>query len=532
MKNNVFKSVTALLMALTVIGAGIPMGRNAENIALTASAENTFSSEYQLTGDELNDVTVRIRPAGSYSALAINQNGAGIQNAVHMFQIGDSSRFYLKKADDGSYYIYFYNSAYANSYVSSGYCMFDVVSDNSHKKDGGVIHVVKQGTQDYKRWQFIRQEDGTYYIQNKYSGMYWSLDTVSGINSNNNKLVQRSAPMKWEIEIVNSGSQEQESTKAFDSYNFDNQNGQTVTSLNWMSLLPDDTALTDISIPGTHDSATCNVQYTGRLAQCQQLYIDDMLDSGIRYLDLRLGTSGNSLKMIHGVDNCLNRDGSQLYLDTVMNWVDSFLTENSGETVILQLKDEDGDSTNLAYSYFKNLAETTDKIYIGDHVPTLGEVRGKIVIISRLSLEDGTDYSITKNNVSGLWAIPADNWQIGENNSSALVVSGDDYELWTQDNYDMNASDKWTWVNGSVTSASEKQASASENGKKAWVISYTSVSKLLSGVYPLSAARDINKNLKTASWWEETPDMFTGVVCSDFVDEQLAQMIYQTNFAE
>ena len=129
-------------------------------------------------------------------------------------------------------------------------------------------------------------------------------------------------------------------------------------------------------------------------------------------------------------------------------------------------------------------------------------------------------------------ALDCHDWKDSKDLATALTAMGSNYEVWTQDNYDMTAGDKWTWVTGSVTGASEKQASASENGKKAWVISYTSVSKLLSGVYPLSAARDINKNLKTAAWWDETPDIFTGVVCSDFADEQLAQLIYKTNFAE
>ena len=52
----------------------------------------------------LDKATVRLRPAGSWAALAINDDGGGIfgNNVVHLYNIGASSRFYLEEQEGGS----------------------------------------------------------------------------------------------------------------------------------------------------------------------------------------------------------------------------------------------------------------------------------------------------------------------------------------------------------------------------------------------------------------------------------------------
>lgn len=70
---------------------------------------------------------------------------------------------------------------------------------------------------------------------------------------------------------------------------------------NWMSALPDDRYLYEINIPGSHDAATATawhepIKYVGYdvepyirpFAIAQDRTIDELLDSGVRALDLRL----------------------------------------------------------------------------------------------------------------------------------------------------------------------------------------------------------------------------------------------------
>jgi len=58
-----------------------------------------------------------------------------------------------------------------------------------------------------------------------------------------------------------------------------------------MLNVPDSTSLADMTIPGTHVSAATETNTTGadnELAICQMWPIDQQLEAGIRYFDLRV----------------------------------------------------------------------------------------------------------------------------------------------------------------------------------------------------------------------------------------------------
>ena len=59
------------------------------------------------------------------------------------------------------------------------------------------------------------------------------------------------------------------------------------TYVEWMSRIPDNTKLSAISIPGTHDSATqyCTLGY---LTSCQDESMYNQMRDGYRYMDVRL----------------------------------------------------------------------------------------------------------------------------------------------------------------------------------------------------------------------------------------------------
>ena len=61
----------------------------------------------------------------------------------------------------------------------------------------------------------------------------------------------------------------------------------SVSGHNWMSGISDSTALTDITMPGTHDSGTRNVDLPA-WSKTQTLSITEQLNIGVRYFDLRL----------------------------------------------------------------------------------------------------------------------------------------------------------------------------------------------------------------------------------------------------
>ena len=525
-------------------------GKNLTVGTVSGQAVKSVSSG-TVTGKVLDGVTVRFRPQGSYSAVAVKDDGTTGQNTLHMYHIGGSSRFYLEAMSDDSYRMFMYSSFEDTEHKSSGNCIVDISNSKSYKKEGGAVHVVSGNWgAENKQWKLIRQGDGSYYIQNVKSGMYWSLDNTDNIDDDSNKVVQRSAPMKWEIEIVSrdSDAKSWETVKAYDSYNFIPDDTETfgsgvVTGMNWMTPLPDARPLSELSIPGTHDAATCSVS-KGKTARCQQLYVNDQLRAGVRYLDLRFSKDSDgsgTIVMRHGSAWCHDGDTeNNLKASKVMGWIKDFLADNPGETVIIQVKDNDGggDNTSAIYSFLKGYM---DDFYIGDHVPLLGEARGKVVIISRLdpSKMGGGDnpFNVQQDGKTMQWALDAHDWQEGKNNTTALAAGGgggDNFEVWTQDNYNMGPDDKWDWVEGSLTGSTDpsyRRDTAMRDGRRAWVVSYTSCApsdaSFLSNL-PQDCARDINKWLKRASWMKKAS--FLGVVCSDYTDQQLTYLVYRCNF--
>lgn len=103
----------------------------------------------------------------------------------------------------------------------------------------------------------------------------------------------------------------------------------------WMNALPDTVRLSEMSIPGTHDSMAhkANLDSVDN-TRTQSLSLEDQLKAGIRYIDIRLKYSENSFDIHHGI----------VYVgynfDDVLTTVQRFLRENPSETVLMRLKQE------------------------------------------------------------------------------------------------------------------------------------------------------------------------------------------------
>lgn len=139
----------------------------------------------------------------------------------------------------------------------------------------------------------------------------------------------------------------------------------------WMSSLDDNLKLSEISIPGTHDSmADCPGLACGPaplpkdITQTQSMNLPEQLVSGIRALDIRLRYQ-NILSVVTNPlspADCAQEDAAEectyfLYhgiipLGTsfqanVMNVVTGFLADNPSETIIMRVKIEGGDNSEL-----------------------------------------------------------------------------------------------------------------------------------------------------------------------------------------
>lgn len=556
-----------------------------------ADGEEAIDSDC-VPGDDLDGVKVRFRPAGSHKPVSVEDDGDGDQKDLILYYLGESTHFRLEKADGDSYKIRFFQDFAKQDVKKDKAQILDVErndgDDSTYYRDGQNIHMVS-GNEDAlnKRWQFIQQPDGTYYIRNKMTQKYWSLEDLDKPKSNNNEVVQSSTPMKWELELVSTSDfslAKMAEIKHYDSLNF-TLGGKTVTSLDWMSFLPDSAYITDISIPGTHDAAMARLDTSAgkESRRTQQYYIDEMLAAGVRHFDSRLGLENGVITLVHSSDaDALDHDGNDLTLATMLSWVSGFLDQHPTETVILQIKADEKESEleRAALAWINNFIRNDEKgdlIWVGDHVPTLGEVRGKVVIVSRFEnvvKDDPSDFYIPER---GYWALAVGGWRQSDTypvyedsplgptiHSSAQPYQSlgrwDDCEVWVQDSYSHTPhetsfkSSKKPYIVGSIdgivydyfdlpetfsgkkgypegTYGTEyRHADALERGKHAWVFNYLNCSANGQGYHYRGNAKEIHQWIYDNDWIIRD-DMFTGVVACDYTDELLANKVYRTNFA-
>ncbi|MHB0802931.1 phosphatidylinositol-specific phospholipase C [Bacillus thuringiensis] len=155
----------------------------------------------------------------------------------------------------------------------------------------------------------------------------------------------------------------------------------------WMSQLRNDVTISQLSIPGTHDSGAMHsaAAVDGPWVKAQSLELEDQLKVGIRYLDIRLGERkklGN-LGVYHGpVYQMLSWQG-------VLGRIHTFLSSHPGEVVFMRVKKED----SFPDKDFTDLLDKGLDVYSkllwqpGSQNPTLGEVRGKLIIVQNFSPE-------------------------------------------------------------------------------------------------------------------------------------------------
>ncbi|WEW60705.1 phosphatidylinositol-specific phospholipase C [Emydomyces testavorans] len=208
----------------------------------------------------------------------------------------------------------------------------------------------------------------------------------------------------------------------------------------WMKELKDDTLLSALSIPGTHNSPTCHVAPPS--VRCQAVSPREQLDNGVRFFDIRAhpqfpdDPSRDSLVLVHSAFP-ISLTGNKYFRDLVKE-IEAFLERNPSETLIMSVKREgpgkhtDAQLSKILYDHY---AKDPFKWYTEPKVPTLAEARGKIVLVRRFDLED----SLRQEWNGRGWGIDASGW--ADNTPHALCPSGhicvqDFYEVLETENID------------------------------------------------------------------------------------------------
>lgn len=544
-----------------------------ETAGLGLPVRAAFADDAAAASVSLDNFVIRLRPAGYFRTASVNEDGNVIGNVCHLFNDGTSNKLILEHVatdTDNTNWYAIRTLLNFEEHKKTGYSIWSVDGDSD--KDGKVIHVWS-GEYDHKdsrAYTFDPQSDGTYIIRDRIytkNGINYLAIESKGKDQDNNKICQKKYPIPWELELV--------------GYSMDKTNA-TVSSIDWttyssyvdgpcwMSHVDDNKYLDELSIPGTHDSGTCSVdndtEPQSSQAKCQQDYIPTQLLEGIRYFDIRLGKDDKNGDpgIDHGRCYLLKKDGGYMHLSDVIGYFKTFLSEKPSEALIMLVSRGNDEATDesVTTAFAKVMGKDPDLFYTSSRVPTLGEVRGKIVLLRR--------FGLAGNSASGhTWGLDLTQWDDKiaahpDSSSMCLVQNAQGFEaegkagdrkayctkVYAQDHYECTGTDKIEWVDMALRETAnltrgkvdvmDNDGSKEQVLERCWSINYTSCTNHKQGSNPFTAARVVNEHLYKSQYINPSGNEKTksdclkhiGIIASDFVDAALARSIYQRNYAQ
>lgn len=288
---------------------------------------------------------------------------------------------------------------------------------------------------------------------------------------------------------------------------------------NWMKNIADDKKITAINMPGTHDSACLHIDLAF-ISQTQHLSVSEQLNIGVRYFDFRFKYETSKFIANHSICHCRKKSGfwNELLLadDIVADCVE-FLRNNPSETILFQLKEAHSKSGHEFYNEFykRYIENDKDSWFVENRVPSLGEVRGKIILLRVVSVD--ADVFTDENSGINFSSYPhvstynVDDWKKGEiRKLGGEVYSG----MFVQDSYRSEGKHKW----GTVTRFLESGLCDED-----FNICLTSCTRVF---VPRFNAPKINKLIKHYNFKK---GKLYGIISTDFIDEEICKKIINTN---
>ncbi|MGY6172013.1 hypothetical protein ACW95P_01540 [Candidatus Mycoplasma pogonae] len=277
---------------------------------------------------------------------------------------------------------------------------------------------------------------------------------------------------------------------------------------NWMSNLPNEMPIKDLSIPGTHDSGMFSVTglrgFFGQAwAKTQDRDFTQQFKQGIRALDIRID---ENLDVNHGGAY------SGWNLNRILWAVRAHLIDNPSEFFVIRIKDENiGDLGNrdkrggvgkkiydlLNNGSYSSFLYRPSNSVVGSLNLKVKDLRGKFLIVNNMhhnAWDTGNNYSV--------------NW------------------------YSMNTQDEWNldhWPKFNAIKNHLKNVSDSWTNSPAWNVSFTSRSH--SNSQPWATAKSMNPEV--LKWLNSDEGMKLtrlGIVFMDYAGDSLVHRVIMNNF--
>ncbi len=290
-------------------------------------------------------------------------------------------------------------------------------------------------------------------------------------------------------------------------------------SADWMSNLAGDKLITEINIPGTHDSLARFVAFTA-ITRTQSTSVARQLEMGVRYFDFRFIKTKSGLVAAHGGIRCKADNGFNspyLTAETVVENCIDFLKNHPAETILFQLKEDKGSAGKSFFAEFfnTNVKGKENRWFIKNCVPTLDEVRGKIVLLRAVDVDKGLfDDSDSGINFSHYPYIGSK--KIGDFRLEPVTdLNKNEYtKMYVQDSYKLEMKKKWQTV---------KSFLESDLDKRNFNICLLSCTGFFQ---PYMNAKYINNEFMKYALEKKT----YGIIAVDYAQPEICKKIYETNY--
>ncbi|GGY58430.1 1-phosphatidylinositol phosphodiesterase [Bacterioplanes sanyensis] len=186
----------------------------------------------------------------------------------------------------------------------------------------------------------------------------------------------------------------------------------------WMGALDDSLTLDQLSLPGTHDSATEGVSSLVKgFARTQNFDISTQLNDGIRFLDIRADhllpiellspmppmsedyrkrLKNDPLQIKHGPVDC------GISFGDVLDSCKAFLEQNPTEAIFMLMNSANDDPELMVEVGFNTYLESEkfrDLFYLDSTLRPLNELRGKVVLLRRFASKKRDNFGIDLQDV-------------------------------------------------------------------------------------------------------------------------------------
>ncbi|MBB5937076.1 phosphatidylinositol-specific phospholipase C [Streptomyces zagrosensis] len=161
------------------------------------------------------------------------------------------------------------------------------------------------------------------------------------------------------------------------------------TTQDWLAQIADDLPVARLSLPGTHHSG---VRLGGAQVACQRRTIAEQLNAGIRFLDIRCRSFHSAFVVHHAALS------QKLLFGDVLLACEAFLRAHPTETVLMRLRQEHSTVPDAEFRrvFDLYLAGFRPLFRLDATLPTLGEARGKVVLLADNAKLPGIPYGDPK----------------------------------------------------------------------------------------------------------------------------------------